>query len=185
MFQQCPPTHRVVVTAEVTRAFNTSMEVRALVHGVHHGITDLLVCESFFTFVALGPPGGDGTRAKVKLRPATPGSLQAKANFKLAAERRKLRFKAKETVDAAVHRHMNMVEHGASPDEADAGKGDRGVGNTSDLLSVLDFETLEIVFPQHTQHHGTTFGGVIMSWAVSCAMNCGERYEQSRRNVHC
>jgi hypothetical protein len=48
-----------------------------------------------------------------------------------------------------------------------------------DPSSDLDFEMTELVFPQHTQHHGTTFGGVIMSWAVTCAVICAERYARS------
>lgn len=141
-----------------------------MVHGVYTGTSKILMCESFFTFVALGPPAIDGSRAKVQLRKAVPGSPHARANFHLAAERRKLRFKAAETVRAAISRSVATAS--VDPIGLDRVRETKSLGD----LAELDFETMEIVFPQHTQHHGTTFGGVIMSWAVTCAVSCGEQY---------
>eukprot|EP00124_Ichthyophonus_hoferi_P004811 Ihof_evm1s585 gene=Ihof_evmTU1s585 len=37
-------------------------------------------------------------------------------------------------------------------------------------MSNTQVQTVEIVLPSHTQHHGTTFGGQIMDWLVNCAM---------------
>ena len=78
VFQHCPPTHRIVVTAEVTRAFTTSMEVRVGVEGVDHArlhtstSSRVPLCQSYFTFVALGAAGPDGKRAKVPLQALSP-----------------------------------------------------------------------------------------------------------------
>jgi len=175
VFGLCPSGHRLLVTAVVTRAFNSSMEVQAAVYAVnkdHRAGSRLQICESFFTFVAQAPQGPDGKRPRVRLRKAVPSTDEARADFHLASERRKVRFKEADTVQAAVAQHL---DHNGSPacDGCDADPASPAPCNLSDL----DFEMMEIVFPQHTQHHGTTFGGVIMSWAVTCGLVCAEKYE--------
>ena len=45
-------------------------------------------------------------------------------------------------------------------------------------------ETIELVLPPHTNHHGTTFGGQIMAWISNSSLICATRYARTDVIIH-
>jgi len=77
--------HIVILTSIVTRAFNTSMEVAcSCVREDPISGEQTLICEGFFTFVAIGDDG-----KRVKLPPLVPVSSEEQLSYDLAQERSK------------------------------------------------------------------------------------------------
>lgn len=48
---------------------------------------------------------------------------------------------------------------------------------------VLQMETVELVLPPHTNHHGTTFGGQIMAWLSTVSLVCATRFARALVDV--
>ena len=136
----------VNLRARVNRAFNTSMEV-----GVQVRTEDLLtgrvqdVCEVLFTFVALDEKG-----QKVRLNPVDPFTQEEKLQYSLAAERRRRRL----------HPTPIPLNHAPPAVSGDASGSVRREIKPSDTT----VESVELVLPEHANHHKTTFGGQIMAW---------------------
>lgn len=103
---------------------------------------------------------------------------------------RRLRFTAKATVQAAID-----ATAAAQPDTAvpfDACLPSRTVTEPPPSAALLksnrrridELETMELVFPHHVQHHGTTFGGEIMAWIFCNAEHVAEAYANGPVRAH-
>lgn len=86
----------VVIEGEVTRAFNTSMEVYMQVwaENLRQGGSRRLCTTSFYTFVAVDADGNP-----VPIPPITPETEYEKQQFELAGERRRIRLEMSKRQD--------------------------------------------------------------------------------------
>eukprot|EP00041_Stephanoeca_diplocostata_P008775 m.130575 g.130575 ORF g.130575 m.130575 type:complete len:677 (+) comp17473_c0_seq2:394-2424(+) len=182
----CPLGHHIIIEARVHRAFNTSMEVGVHIDCINYlsDTAPVFVCEAFFTFVAVDTSG-----AKIHLPPVNPVSPEEHRQHVLAGERRRLRFTAKATVQAAI----DATTAAQSPNAACAMHvPSRAIAATPPSPALLgrnrrridELETMELVFPHHVQHHGTTFGGEIMAWVFSNAEHVAEAYANGPVRAH-
>eukprot|EP00795_Rhopilema_esculentum_P000351 gene351-10014_t len=141
----------VNLKARVNRAFNTSMEIE-----VHTKSEDLStgdsvrVCRAFFTFVT--QPDSNGKRATIK--PVDPQTEEERLQYLLASERKKMRLDYKNTLQEMKRNNFDELYFLASQ-----GNKDSVVSPSSTVC-----ESVEIVLPQHANHHQTTFGGQLMAW---------------------
>lgn len=158
-FQQQIYVGQVVnLTAQVNRAFNTSMEV-----GVSVRVEDLLsgeiqnVCEAFFTFVAL-----DKNHHKQHLTPIVPFTEEEKSQYALANERRRMRIQYPVNLkELSLKQGSETGSEKFIPPEIQASAD----GEIARVKTAL--ESVELVLPPHANHHQTAFGGQVMAWMVA------------------
>uniref|UniRef100_A0A8C5KCY0 Acetyl-coenzyme A thioesterase n=1 Tax=Jaculus jaculus TaxID=51337 RepID=A0A8C5KCY0_JACJA len=142
----------VTITAKVTRAFSTSMEIsiKVMVQDMCTGI-EKLVSVAFSTFV-VKPVG----KEKVHLKPVTLLTEQDHVEYNLASERRKIRLQHENTF-------KNLMKESSKFDDptcdAEGAVPTRG----------SSVQSIELVLPPHANHHGNTFGGQIMAWMETVA----------------
>ncbi|XP_046844483.1 acyl-coenzyme A thioesterase 11-like [Xenia sp. Carnegie-2017] len=143
----------VNVTAKLTRAFGSSMEVVVDVH-LKDMFTDedVQVCQAYFVFVALAKVG------KAKLTHLDPVTYDERLEYALAYERRRLRYAARNAAKAKSAKKNADSSTVANFDAISPGE-----------VTMKDtaVESTELVAPNDANHHQTTFGGQIMAWLVS------------------
>ncbi|KAH9258540.1 hypothetical protein BASA81_003042 [Batrachochytrium salamandrivorans] len=153
----------LVLQSKVNRAFGTSMEVGLRVE-IERPETQVVrhVCSSYFVFVAL-----DGSGKKVKVPQLVPHTEREQVRWALAQDRRQIRLDHAQIIDQVVRTGLASVRISTR-------------SNNAPVLAVeaADRNTVtQMVLPQHANHHGNTFGGVIMQWAVEicetvCVRHC-------------
>ncbi|KJE92952.1 acyl-CoA thioesterase 11 [Capsaspora owczarzaki ATCC 30864] len=169
----------VRISAKVTRAFNTSMEVAVKVFledPLNSG--SVAMCEAYFTFVSLDSQG-----QKVAIPALVPVSEQDKDQHSLAFERRQIRLDRKTSIEKVAEILQNQAARRSSIDIAPE--------NLSSSRTLLDgsrtvvpagltmVESWELVLPQHANHHNTAFGGQIMEWMEMNATVSASRLAKS------
>eukprot|EP00111_Clytia_hemisphaerica_P007195 TCONS_00020904-protein len=143
--------HVVNLKARVNRIFNTSMEIEVLV--ISEDFYECSkICQAFFTFVTQPKPNGE----KNIVPPNEPKTEEEKSLFALANERKKMRLDYR----SSLKRLKDNKEELQSKFVADE-TSDKNSHVTSDNTYS---ECVEIVLPQHANHHQTTFGGQLMAW---------------------
>eukprot|EP00118_Oscarella_pearsei_P014791 m.129327 g.129327 ORF g.129327 m.129327 type:complete len:569 (+) comp37976_c0_seq20:179-1885(+) len=154
----------VQLKSKVNRAFGTSMEV-----GIQVRIENLQtrkitpLCKAFLTFVARPDGGG-----KIQLEPVYVRTEEERMEHLLANERRRIRRAASHEiieVSSGINRTMSEKHFSLAHSSK---KGGIPVKKTK-------AESVELVLPQHANHHKTAFGGQIMEWMVSLAMISASR----------
>ncbi|KAI6659054.1 Acyl-coenzyme A thioesterase 11 [Oopsacas minuta] len=144
-------------TAKVSRAFTTSMEVSTSVE-VEDACTGMKqrVCRAYFTYVVQSDQGG-----KLPLPPVYPNTPIELKEFLLASERRRSRLTRKVSIQEKKLVHQPHSSPGLIQ---------------SDTSPPTYAETVKVVVPSYTNHHGTTFGGQLMEWMASTAMIAALRF---------
>ncbi|XP_056148779.1 acyl-coenzyme A thioesterase 11-like [Lampris incognitus] len=153
----------VNIKAKVNRAFNTSMEV-----GIVVSCEDLFtdrhwrVCQAYATFVTQRTHAGN----KVKLKPITPLTQREQVEYRVAAERRRMRLLHYDIIkDLLCDRAFQQADCLA-------------VGNAV-AAERTKVESFELVLPPHANHQVNTFGGQIMAWMVNVATIAASRLCQA------
>jgi len=141
------------LNAWVNRAFNTSMEIEVHTDSEDLNTGELIkICKAFFTFVT--QPDSNGLRAKIKA--INPETEEERAQYLLANERKKMRLDYKNTLQEMKRTSFSeecFIEMRRNKYDKDS---------LSPMPTIC--ESVEIVLPQHANHHGTTFGGQLMAW---------------------
>ena len=156
----------VNLKAWINRVFNTSMEVEVSVD--YEDFTEQekhSVCKAYFTFVT--QPNVNGSKNTVE--PVEPVDQEDKIQYTLANERKRLRLDYRNSLKV-MKESKSSVDLGQNPtisssseiqDDAFADK----VDSVPFVRSKDTYcECVEIVLPQHANHHRTTFGGQLMAW---------------------
>lgn len=95
----------VMMKAKVTRAFNTSMEVRIDVHAQNMQSGDQRYCNSaFYTFVAV-----DQTGRPIPVEPLHPQTEEDKEYYESAMRRRELRLIAAQRISPEDATHLKKI----------------------------------------------------------------------------
>ncbi|XP_065829680.1 acetyl-coenzyme A thioesterase-like [Oscarella lobularis] len=155
----------VQLRAKVNRAFGTSMElgIQVSVENMKTGSVAPL-CKAYFTFVARPIDGG-----KVQLDPIPVNTEEERIEHLLANERRRIRralsHEIKE-VSVGISKRMSAKHFSLAAQKSK--KDGIPVARTK-------AESVELVLPQHANHHKTAFGGQIMEWMVTLAMISASR----------
>eukprot|EP00794_Sanderia_malayensis_P007088 gene7088-7888_t len=146
----------VNMQSRVNRAFNTSMEIEVNTHSedLRTGETSN-ICRAFFTFVT--QPDSNGK--KIVINPITPTTKEEEIQYLLASERKRMRLDYKSTL-------KEMKKCSFSEEYFLAVQGVKG---DAVLPTTTICECVEIVLPQHANHHKTTFGGQLMAWMEATA----------------
>lgn len=151
------------IKAKLTRAFSSSMEVL-----VEVALEDLFqakkmsMCQAFFTFVATPKSG------KANLDQLDPITMEERLQYSLAAERRKMRFAARNLADANQDHQAKIPENPLSRSQSsDPASPNMPIPGHQFTIGQTCVESIELVLPSHANHHQTTFGGQIMAWLVS------------------
>eukprot|EP00123_Amoebidium_parasiticum_P007033 comp17828_c0_seq1/m.17963 comp17828_c0_seq1/g.17963 ORF comp17828_c0_seq1/g.17963 comp17828_c0_seq1/m.17963 type:complete len:727 (-) comp17828_c0_seq1:303-2483(-) len=186
----------VVIKAMVNKSYNKSMEVGCVVtaEDLKSREKPRHVCSAYFTFVSKDKEG-----KTVTLPPVVPESYDERTRYDLAEERKKIRMMRKipkPTVPRRVSVPASFDDFGKelaldNPQSTSLSATTLGMAaakfkgfvtgttatsrlswggeNQKVKVSETVVETVEIVLPSHTQHHGTTFGGQIMEWMANVA----------------
>ena len=149
------------IKAKLTRSFSSSMEVL-----VEVAMENLLqakkinICQAFFTFVATPKSG------KANLDQLDPITMEERLQYSLAAERRKMRFAARN--HAAKQVQLGVIPENPSAQSQTSDPDSPNVSISGQFtIAQTCVESIELVLPSHANHHQTTFGGQIMAWLVS------------------
>ena len=170
LFQTVPVANCLLtLEASVTRTFSSSLEVyvqgtaEQLLPGADEdssGPRPSPVCSCYFIYVVLKGP----EFVPSPLPAILPDSPLASLRFSEASERRLLR--QAESQQRLSRRHPQ-------PAAARAALLSSSVG---ELAGGQSTQAIELVLPQHANHHGTTFGGHVMSLMEECAFACAARF---------
>ncbi|XP_039249320.2 acetyl-coenzyme A thioesterase-like isoform X1 [Styela clava] len=152
----------ICLKSKVNRAFNTSMEVGVQVTKEHLGGEKKTICEAFLTFVALNRAG-----RKIKLPPFLCESHSEEICYSLAEERKRVRIS-----------HSRTITHLVESYEADCTESDEEETTDGPVVNGLltRVESVELVLPQHANHHGNTFGGQILAWVENIGSISAARF---------
>lgn len=161
----------LVLQSRVNRAFGTSMEVGLRVE-IERPETQVVrhLCSSYFVFVAL-----DASGKKIKVPQLVPHTEREQVRWALAMDRRQIRLDHAQIIDQVVRTGLASVRIST-----------RSANHHNSAAAPLAVEAADrntvtqMVLPQHANHHGNTFGGVIMQWAVEvcetvCVRHCKHR----------
>jgi acyl-CoA hydrolase len=162
-----------ILRASVNRSWGTSMEV-----GVSVESEDMLTgktvfcCHGYFTFVTVG---------KIPVPQVNPNSMRDRRRYHEAQERRNNRIsKPKSEPQPCLAQNPSNVESG---DEIETRN--RRAGSFTETKKIITksipcsesyTEVTEIVFPEHCNSLGITFGGQIMKWMVYSASISANRH---------
>lgn len=145
----------LLLKAWINRSFNTSMEVEVSVKTEDTTtMEEKHICQAFFTFVT--QPDENGKKQLVK--PVLPESKKEKTQFRLANERKKMRLEYR----ASLKRLDESFDDGGFSFDEDVFEDTESVDAATTACTCV-----EIVLPQHANHHQTTFGGQLMAWMES------------------
>lgn len=144
----------ITLKAWINRAFNTSMEVEVSVSS--EDINDIEkhhICNAFFTFVTQADCDGKKQFVKAVL----PITEEEKIQYTLANERKRMRLDYRAS--------LKKMKEDDSYDDQDFSVESKAEGDTS--VESTFCECVDIILPQHANHHQTTFGGQLMAWMES------------------
>ena len=192
----------LVLRSRVNRTWTTSMEVgqRVDIETPETGSTRHL-CSCYFTFVALDEAG-----KKCAIENLIPLTDREKVRWALAEDRRRIRLdRAKIVGGVATAGHRSHLRYSvvaraggdpAAADAADAAPAQRppseGVGAALKRASRTFYrggaggedgdprnEVTHMVLPQHANHYGATFGGVVLQWCHEAAEVAAARHART------
>jgi acyl-CoA hydrolase len=164
-----------ILRASVNRSWGTSLEVGVSVESedMQSGKT-VFCCHGYFTFVTVG---------KVPVPLVNPSSMRDRRRYHEAQERRSNRLsKPKMTPKPCLAQDPATVESGEETQTRNRRSGSftqsnpRKVSTKGVPCSESYTEVTEIVFPEHCNSLGITFGGQIMKWMVYSASISANRH---------
>lgn len=159
----------ICLKSKVNRAFNTSMEVGVSVTKEQLGGERTTICEAFLTFVAMNKAG-----KKIKLPPFLCESHSEEVCYSLAEERKRVRISHSRTLTHLVESY--------EADNLDSDKDETPEGPVVKGLSTR-VDSVELVLPQHANHHGNTFGGQLLSWVENIGSISAARFTKNEINL--
>ncbi|XP_065174951.1 acyl-coenzyme A thioesterase 11-like [Sycon ciliatum] len=168
----------VILKAQVTRAFDSSMEVLVLVTSEDRcNRVSMPVCKAYLTFIARLKE-----KKKIKLPLAFP-ETQDRAEYHLASERRATRLKLANTIKSRADRGdvysipvTSSVPHMLREPTLDRQYSPPPQSRSIEYSHQTRVSSIELVLPQHGNHHqSVTFGGQIMEWMATAAFIAASR----------
>ncbi|KAI8899834.1 HotDog domain-containing protein [Globomyces pollinis-pini] len=163
-----------IITACVNRSWSSSMEIGVTVETENMETGDVVICcFGFFTFVAL---------PKRQLPSVTPSSMRERRRYHEAQERRDRRLRTTKELPQPCYPYTHpSLDSGVDDPKTRYGRSGSFSENRTLRIESIQCcsdtytEVIEIVFPEHCNSLGITFGGQIMKWMEYCATMAANR----------